>query len=74
MQVVDSCTGVRVAADKTELESHSVLLVPPVGTESTEWQKKGEGRRGSVPRAALVAYFIVYLLNYLLTSVDRVVS
>jgi len=36
--------------------------------------EKGEGRLGSVPRAALVAYFIVYLLNYLLTSVDRVVS
>ena len=36
--------------------------------------EKGEGRRGSDPMAALVAYFIVYLLNHLLTSVDRVVS
>jgi hypothetical protein len=35
---------------------------------------KGEGRLGSVPRAALDTYFLVYLLNYLLTSVDRVVS
>ena len=32
--------------------------------------EKGEGRLGSVPRAALVTY----LPNYLLTSVDRVVS
>ena len=44
--------------------------------------EKGEGRRGSVPRAALVAflltfllaYLLTYLLNYLLTSVDLVVS
>jgi hypothetical protein len=36
--------------------------------------EKGEGRRGSVPRAALVTFFLSYLLNYLLTSVDFVVS
>ena len=35
---------------------------------------KGEGRLGSVPRAALDTFFLFYLLNYLLTSVDFVVS
>jgi hypothetical protein len=53
---------------------HFGIWLPLGGSHIPKWQKKGEGRRGSVPRAALVAYFIVYLLNYLLTSVDRVVS